>query len=188
MPSPFLPWVGSKRKLAEPIVAKLLQHHQPSSTYIEPFLGSGAVALAMPDKFPMVIGDACKPLGYLWWWIKQEPEAIAEYARGFGVERGEGWNTDEGYVAARYEHNGEPFSTEDWRPSARFLWLMHACFNGVYRENGNGYMNVPRGDRKRLNLPTPGELRAVASHLENTEVIVGDFEPMFDAAVAGDLI
>lgn len=188
MPSPFLPWVGSKRKLAEPIVAKLLAHHQPSSTYIEPFVGSGAVALAMPDKFPMIIGDACAPLGYLWWWIKQEPEAIAEYARGFGVEREEGWNTDEGYVAARYEHNCEPFSTEDWRPSARFLWLMHACFNGVHRENGQGYMNVPRGDRKRLNLPTPKDLRAVAAHLENTEVIVGDFEPMFDAAREGDLI
>lgn len=188
MLSPFLPWVGSKRKLVDSIVPKLLAHRTPSSTYIEPFLGSGAVALAMPAGMSMILGDACKPLGYLWWWIKQEPEAIAEYARGFGVTREEGWNTDEGYVAARYEHNCEPFSTEDWRPSARFLWLMHACFNGVYRENGNGYMNVPRGDRKRLNIPTPAELRAVADHIVNAEVIVGDFEPMFDAAGAGDLV
>lgn len=188
MPSPFLPWVGSKRKMVEPIRTKLLQHFQPSSTYIEPFLGAGAVALAMPGKLPMILGDACKPLGYLWWWIKQEPEAIAEYAAGFGLEREEGWNTVEGYLAARYDHNCEPFSTEDFRPSARFLWLMHACFNGVYRENRNGYMNVPRGDRKRLNLPTPAELRDVATHLENAEVIVGDFEPMFDAAKDGDLV
>lgn len=188
MPSPFLPWVGSKRKLVDSIVPKLLQHRTPSSTYIEPFLGSGAVALSMPAEMPMILGDACKPLGYLWWWIKQEPEAIAEYAQGFGLVEGENWNTSDGYVAARYEHNCEPFSTEDWRPSARFLWLMHACFNGIYRENGNGHMNVPRGDRKRLNVPTPAELRAVADHIANAEIIVGDFEPMFDAARVGDLI
>lgn len=188
MLNPFLPWVGSKRKLVEPIVEKLLVHRQSASTYIEPFLGSGAVALTMPAGMPMILGDACKPLGYLWWWIQREPEAIAEYARGFGLVPGDNWNTDDGYIAVRYDHNCEPFSTEDWCPSARFLWLMHACFNGVYRENRQGYMNVPHGDRKRLNIPTPAELRAVADHIVNAEVIVGDFEPMFDAARTGDLV
>ena len=187
-PAPFLPWVGSKRRLVARVLAQLRPHVHPGSTYIEPFLGSGAVALALPAGTRMVIGDACQPLGYLWWWIKQEPEAIAEYAAGFGVAREEGWNTDDGYIAARYDHNVESFSADDWRPSARFLWLMHACFNGVHRENKLGYFNVPRGDRNRLNIPTPAELRAVADHLVNAEVIVGDFEPMIDAARARDAV
>ena len=187
-PVPFLPWAGSKRKLVDRILAQLQPHLHPGSTYIEPFLGAGAVALAVPAGTPMVIGDACQPLGYLWWWIKQEPEAIAEYAAGFGIEREAGWNTDEGYIAARFDHNVEPFSATDWRPSARFLWLMHACFNGLHRENKLGYFNVPRGDRVRLNIPTPAELRAVADHLVNAEVIVGDFEPMVDAAQARDVV
>lgn len=186
---PFIRWVGGKRKQAIDLVSRVTANLDPAGRYIEPFLGGGAVALAMPTGTPMVLGDACKPLGYLWWWLKQEPEAMAEYAAGFGTKLDDGWNTAEGYAAARFDHNVEPFSDDEWQPSARFMWILHACFNGIYRENGQGYFNVPWGKRKTLAIPAPETLRAIADHLVNAEVYPGcDAETLIDTAGHGDVI
>ncbi len=184
---PFLRWVGSKRRYAVDLAARMTAI-APGCRYVEPFLGSGAVALARPPG-PMLLADACKPLGYLWWWIQRHPEDVAEYAAGYGLAFEEGWNTREGYAAAREEHNNQPYDDDDWRPSARFLWIMCACFNGVYRENRNGYFNVPWGHRQRVSVPTPEVLRAVANHIADADVRPGwDFEDVLVEAGQGDVI
>lgn len=188
-PAPLRPplrWVGGKRKMAIDLAARCEALRAPEGYYFEPFLGSGAVSLAMPFGLKMILGDASKPLGYLWWWLMREPEAIAEYARGFGVEVGDNWNDRDGYVELRLQHNQEPFSDDDWRPSARFLWLMHTCFNGVYRENGQGYFNVPWGKR-RAGVPSASELRAIANHADADIRPGWDFEDVLREAQAGDV-
>jgi DNA adenine methylase len=187
---PPLSWPGGKRKHAEALVERVLQHLQPSGRYIEPFLGAGAVALAMPPGTPMILGDACLPLGHLWWWLQREPEAISEYAAGYGlVMNNTGWNTRERYGLLRKEHKAEPFSVTDWRPSARFLWLMRACFNGIYRENKDGVFNVPWGARERIAMPTAADLRAIADHIATADIRPGwDFEDVMTEARPGDVI
>lgn len=189
MITPPLRWVGGKRRFAEDLAARCAARLEPGCHYIEPFMGSAAVALAMPPMTFMQLGDACTPVGYLFWWIKQEPEAVAEYAAGYGQALDQGWNTAEGFAAARLEHNREPWSATDWRPSARFLWMMHACFNGVYRENATGLFNVPWGKRKNIAIPKAEHLRSIADHLANTDVYPGcDFVDMYAAAGVGDVI
>lgn len=185
--APFLRWVGAKRRYATALAARCTAKLE--GRYIEPFLGSGAVALAMPSGTPMILGDRSLALGYLWWWIQREPVAVAEYAAGYGLDIDTGWNTQAGYAAARVEHNEQPYADDDYRPSARFLWLMSACFNGVYRENKNGYFNVPWGRRKRASVPTVAALQAVAAHLATADIRPGwDFADVMAEADRGDVV
>lgn len=187
---PFIRWVGGKRKFAVDLAARCETLRAPTGRYFEPFLGSGAVALAMPNGLDMVLGDACKPVAYLWWWLQREPVAIVEYATAYGLDKtGDNWNTEEGYGELRSQHNVEPFSDESWIPSARFLWLQCASFNGVYRENRQDYFNVPYGHRKRVNVPSVETLVAVADHIRNADIRPGwDFEDVIAEATAGDVI
>jgi DNA adenine methylase len=185
---PPLRWVGGKRKMAADLAARCEARRALVGRYFEPFLGSGAVALAMPPGIAMTLADACKPLGYLWWWLQREPEAIAEYAAAFGIEIGENWNDREGYVEVRLSHNCEPFVAEDWQPSARFLWLMHASFNGIYRENRQGYYNVPWGNR-RVGVPSSAELRAIADRIGDAAILPGwDFADTLADVTKGDVV
>lgn len=185
--APFLRWVGSKRRYAPALAERCMANLR--GRYIEPFLGSGSVALAMPSDVPMILGDRSLPLGYLWWWIQREPVAVAEYAAGYGLDLDTGWNTESGYNAARVEHNEQPYADDDYRPSARFLWLMSSCFNGIYRENKNGYFNVPWGRRKRASVPTVATLQAVATHLQHADIRPGwDFADVMAEAARGDVV
>lgn len=185
--APFLRWVGSKRRYAPALAERCMANLR--GRYIEPFLGSGAVALAMPGDVPMILGDRSLPLGYLWWWIQREATALAEYAAAYGLDLDTGWNTESGYNAARVEHNDQPYADDDYRPSARFLWIMSACFNGIYRENKNGFFNVPWGWRKRVSVPTVETLTAIATHLQHADIRPGwDFEDVINEAGNGDVI
>lgn len=185
---PFVRWAGGKRHQATTIAAWALERLVPGARYIEPFLGGGAVALALPTGTPMILGDANASLGWLWWWVAQAPADVAAYAAGFGVERGDAWNTPEGYVAARIYYNTQPHDAEDFVPSARFLWLMHACFNGLYRENRAGMFNVPYGNR-RAAVPSELHLKAIATRLQTADIRPGwDFEDVVDEAQPGDVV
>jgi DNA adenine methylase Dam len=186
---PFLRWVGGKRRQALDLAARATAALKPGGRYIEPFLGSGAVALAMPPETPMLLGDACLPLGYLWWWLQRHPREIAEYAAGYGLALDQDWNTQEGFNELRQQHNAQPYSDESWEPSARFLWLTCASFNGVYRESSKGEYNVPWGRRARVSVPTPETLEAVAAHIAQAQIFPGwDFEDVIDQATAGDVV
>jgi DNA adenine methylase Dam len=186
---PFLRWVGGKRRQALDLAARVTAALKPGGRYIEPFLGSGAVALAMPAGTPMLLGDACLPLGYLWWWLQQHPREIAEYAAGYGLTLDQDWNTQDGFNELRRLHNATPYSDESWEPSARFLWLTSASFNGVYRESSAGEYNVPWGRRMRISVPAPETLEAVAAHIAQAQIFPGwDFEDVIDQATAGDVV
>lgn len=188
---PFIRWVGGKRIQAPMIAAWCVERlaRTRGARYIEPFLGGGAVALTLPPGTPMILADLCRPLGWLWWWVQQEPAAVAEYAAGFGVDSEDGWNTAEGFAQARIDHNSQPFAEEDYTPSARFLWLLHAAYNGLYRENATGLFNVAWGKRTRVTVPTAAHLIAVSERLANAEIRPGwDFEAVIDGARAGDVV
>lgn len=186
---PFLKWAGGKREQAEAIAAWCTARLGPGGRYIEPCLGGGAVALAMPRGTPMILGDANEALGYLWWWIQQRPAAIAEIAAGLGVVKGDGFNTETGYYDVRRAFNTCKLDAEDPTPSARFLWLVHACFNALYRENSLGGFNVPWGKRPRVAIPSAAALEAISAHLQTALIYPGwDFADVIAMAQAGDVV
>ncbi|HEX7095343.1 MAG TPA: Dam family site-specific DNA-(adenine-N6)-methyltransferase [Acidimicrobiales bacterium] len=181
--SPFLKWVGGKRWAIDLLVPRIAAALVPGATYVEPFLGAGAIALAMPAGTPMELGDYCAPLMGLWWWIKHDVERLVEVIPP-------GLRDELRYYETRARFNARMFDVEDPLPSALFLWLNFMCFNGVYRENAAGEFNVPFGKgRKVVRLPNERQLRRVHEHLQSAKLYIGaDFSFTVQCAEDGDVL
>lgn len=173
-------WVGGKRWLVPTIAPSIYERLAATQgRYIEPFMGSAAVALdlGLPG---MILSDRCKPLVATYAAIRRTPEAVA-WALQTLVEKG----TDkEHYLAVRAS---EPPSVVF--AAARFIYLNKFGFNGLYRENSKGKFNVPHGgDRSSAGIPGRDELNAVSRALKDAEIRVADFRETIERAQPGDVL
>lgn len=72
--------------------------------------------------------------------------------------------------------------------AARFLYLNHTSFNGIYRVNLKGKYNVPFGRRPNPKFPTHAELNVVSRRLQSAELNVGDFANSLISVKRNDLV
>lgn len=133
----------------------------------------------------VVIGDANPRLIGTLRNLQTRPDAvIADLAALAAVhaQQGKGW-----FVAVRYNLNAaDPASVES---SARFLFVLRAGFNGLWRENGKGECNTPYGDPKPgKDLVRVDELRAIGALLKRADIRLGDFEATSADIRSGDAI
>lgn len=173
-------WVGGKRWLVPTVAPSIYERLAATrGRYIEPFMGSGAIALdlGLPG---MILGDLCKPLVATYTTIRKSPEAVA-WALKTLVERG----TDkESYLAVRASESPSVVFA-----AARFIYLNKFGFNGLYRENSKGKFNVPHGgDRSTASVPDTDTLKAVAKALKDADIRVADFAYTIARAEAGDVL
>ena len=133
----------------------------------------------------VVIGDANPRLIGTLRNLQTRPDAvIAELTALAAVhaQQGKGW-----FVAVRYNLNAaDPASVES---SARFLFVLRAGFNGLWRENGKGECNTPYGYPKPgKDLVRADELRTIAALLKRAEIRLGDFEATSADIRSGDAL
>jgi hypothetical protein len=128
----LLKWIGNKQRFAHEIV-----RYFPGriGTYIEPFLGSGAVlATLAPER--AIASDLLKPLIEIWQMLAADPDQlIAWYA-----ERWQAFHT--GDRVTHYEHIKAAYNI---RPNgADLLFLSRSCYGGVVRfRQEDGVMSTP---------------------------------------------
>lgn len=168
---PPLKWAGGKRWFA----AKHLKLLPDSfGTYIEPFMGSGALFFSLqPDQ--AIISDINGELINLYEVIRDTPEALeiklAEYQRRHC--------TDFYYEVRRTRPRTA------LNKAARTLYLNRTCWNGLYRVNLQGEFNVPKGTKDRVVLATDN-FDHLAVLLKKATIICQDFEQTIDSAKQGD--
>ena len=166
---PFIKWVGGKGQLLQQLESQLPRElYEESFTYIEPFVGGGAMLFFILQNFVNikreVINDINRNLTEAYRTIKEEPEGLVyrlkhieqQYMpiRDYEVQRNF-------YLEMRRRFNEEQLSSLD--KTALLIFLNRTCFNGLYRENARGLFNVPFG---RYANPT----------ICNEEVIYADSE------------
>ena len=166
---PFIKWVGGKGQLLQQLERQLpTDLHEEEFTYIEPFVGGGAMLFYMLQNFmnikQVVINDINRNLTEAYRVIKQEPEGLVYRLKQIEKQY-LNITTEDGrknfYLEMRRRFNEEVLSCLD--KSAILIFLNRTCFNGLYRENAKGKFNVPFG---RYANPT----------ICNTEVIYTDSE------------
>ncbi len=168
---PPLKWAGGKRWFAAKHL-KLLPDN--FGTYIEPFMGSGALFFSLqPDQ--AIISDINGELINLYEVIRDTPEALeiklAEYQRRHC--------TDFYYEVRRTRPRTA------LNKAARTLYLNRTCWNGLYRVNLQGEFNVPKGTKDRVVLATDN-FDHLAILLKKATIICQDFEQTIDSAKQGD--
>jgi len=170
---PFLKWAGGKRWIADRLV-KLLS--TGSGTYIEPFLGGGAVFFALQPAHA-ILSDSNPEL------INAYKALVADASRVHLLLRAHHrlHSVEYFYAMRAYKPRCE------FRRAARFIYLNRTCWNGLFRVNLQGQFNVPIGTKTNVLMETD-DWAAVASNLSNAEISCADFEVSIDRARTGDVV
>ncbi|MFI6172964.1 DNA adenine methylase [Nocardia sp. NPDC051052] len=171
---PILRWAGGKRWLL-PTIRKIL-NDTAVNNYHEPFLGGAAIFLGTPHLGRTFLADANSDLIEVYKCIRDDYEAVSKTLANHV-------NTAEHY----YEVRGNvPESTRE--RAARFIFLNHTSYNGIYRVNLAGKYNVPYGRRKHLRIPTLETLKTLSCRLQDVSLKAEDFELCLDNIGPGDLV
>lgn len=166
---PFLRWAGSKR----PIVKELAEFAPKAySKYIEPFLGSGSLYFHL-KPFEAVLGDINVDLINAYSSLRQNPGAVVECLDKWCPEGGD-------YYLLRKQ-----LTKTTIEAAARFIYLNRFCYNGIYRTNGRGEFNVPKGTRTGR-MPQKSHLFQIAQDLQRAKIQVGDFEAILKQHAKSD--
>lgn len=180
---PFLKWAGGKTQLIQDIERALPKDiTRDKFTYIEPFVGSGAILFWIINHFPnlekAVINDINPDLINTYKTITSKPKELIsillqlqhefhsleekpEEKKHYYYEKRELYNT------RKLEKSGQ---------AALFIFLNRTCFNGLYRVNRNNQYNVPMGSYKKPTICDNNTIWAVHNALQKVEILCGDYE------------
>lgn len=181
-PKPFLKWAGGKTQLLPQIEAHLptLFASGRRITYIEPFVGGGAVVFHLLQKYPnirhAVINDINPHLISAYRAIKDTPaeliSLLEEVQSTYRSLRNDELQK-EYFLSMRERFNkGNLPQTDD---AACMIFLNRTCFNGLYRENSKGEFNVAFGRYANPGISEPSLIRADSELLKRVEILHGDF-------------
>ena len=184
---PFLKWAGGKTQLISDIERALpTDIIRTYFTYIEPFVGSGAVLFWMLNNFPnmqkAVINDINEDLINTYKTIASKPKELISILQILQNEFHELDGDDEKkklyYYSKRERYNTR--QEEAVGQSALFIFLNRTCFNGLYRVNRKNEYNVPMGSYKRPTICDKENILVVSNALQKVEILCGDFEQTLD--------
>ena len=191
---PFVKWVGGKSQLIEQLEALLPADFDrwKDVTYIEPFVGGGAMLFYMLQAHPniqkAVINDINPNLTTCYKVVRDNPSDLVNSLRAIQEEYytllAEKSRKDF-YLSMREEFNSK--SLDPIRNTTLFFFLNRTCFNGLYRENKSGLFNVPFGRYDRPTICDAATIFADSELLKKVEILTGDYQDTFAQANAQTL-
>jgi DNA adenine methylase len=182
MAKPFLKWAGGKSWLIEHIEPLLPPYLSSNSfTYVEPFVGSGAMLFWFLDRFPKmekaIINDLNGDLINVYRTISSQPEELISILdimqKEYHLLEGDEDDKKIYYYDKRDKFNLRDCSNADH--AALFIFLNRTCFNGLYRVNKSNKYNVPMGRYKNPTICDRSNLLAVSEALKKVEIRCGDY-------------
>ncbi len=171
-PKPFLKWPGGKRWLAP--LLKLIIRPELKGTYYEPFLGMGAVFLALKPK-KAVVSDISAELISCLDTVRTSPDEVLQAVWRFS-------NNNKCYNQVK-----SMVPRTKVTASSRFIFLNKTCWGGLYRINRLGAFNVPFGNSGRK-ICSKKSLLQCAQIFKAATLLCCDFEEAIANAGKGDVI
>ncbi|MBD5316717.1 MAG: DNA adenine methylase [Bacteroides sp.] len=179
---PFLKWAGGKTQLLPTLDSFLPESFERKKdiTYIEPFVGGGAMLFFILQKYPnikkAIINDINPHLIRTYTIIRDNPyaliNALSELQEKFRTAN-DSEKQKELFLNIRSRFNQE--SLTDIEEAAFMIFLNRTCFNGLYRENSKGFFNVPFGRYSNPTICDKALLIADSELLQKVEILNGDF-------------
>ena len=191
---PFVKWAGGKRQ----ILSRINEYVQYSIddntdyTYIEPFLGGGAVFFSLHPK-KAIINDLNEDLINAYRIIKSgNYSKLIDKLKEFSDEY---HNAPDEF----YYHIREWDRVDDWMDAhddvdraARMIFLNRTCYNGLYRVNSKGQFNTPMGRYRNPLICDETNIKEIHEYLSNPEnhieIMNGSYEDAISKAKDGDVI
>lgn len=190
---PFIKWVGGKTQLIEQLDAQLPADFDKweNVTYIEPFVGGGAMLFYMLQKYPnihrVVINDINRDLTTCYETVRDQSDELIASLKEL-EDSYLALNMDERekfFLSTRARYNEKNLDAVN--NTALFFFLNRTCFNGLYRVNKSGSFNVPFGKYANPTICDPATIRKDSTFLKRVEILTGDFENTFKYASGNTL-
>lgn len=182
MAKPFIKWAGGKTQLLTQF-ENILPHNLEEAehfTYIEPFVGGGAMLFHMLQKYTnigrVIINDINPNLITAYRVIRDTPERLITDLKMLQREFRQNSNEEarkEYFLRIRKSYNEDTHN--DVTNTAMFIFLNRTCFNGLYRVNSKGYFNVPFGKYTNPTICDEELLLEDSKILQNVEILCGDY-------------
>lgn len=176
---PFLKWAGGKGQLLGEITNSSPAHFD---TYIEPFVGSGAVLFDILSTRPSVqkaiINDINGDLINTYRTIRDNHLEMVKVLLELQTEylSLDATGRQEMFYSVRDRYNGR--MEDNIHQACFFIFLNRTCFNGLYRVNSKNLFNVPHGKYKTPKICDPDNLTAVAEALKKVDIRNADYEAL----------
>jgi DNA adenine methylase len=181
---PFLKWAGGKTQLFPKINHLISQatRNWPNFTYVEPFVGGGAVLFQVLRTYSQVssaiINDLNPDLIDVYRAVRdQVAELIEQLAileeHYFGLPLPAQRRAYFLQIRENYNQNRHQISNAE--KAAYFIFLNKTCFNGLYRVNSKGKFNVPFGRHAQPTLCDRATLLADSALLQKVTLLSGDY-------------
>ena len=167
--SPIVKWVGGKRQLLADIMPLIDRN---CSTYVEPFVGGGAVFFELQPK-KAIINDYNSELINVYTTVRDFPEQLIKK-----LEEHKNKNSEEYFYELRaFDRKSEYASMSRVEKAARIIYLNKTCYNGLYRVNAAGQFNSPYGKYKNPNIVNATTIKAMSKYLQNPQIKIkeGDY-------------
>ena len=191
---PFIKWVGGKGQLIEQLEAQLPVNFGDWAdvTYIEPFVGGGAMLFYMLQRYPTIqhaiVNDINPDLTTCYRTVRDVSEQLIESLKdieGTYLALQSEEARKEFFLAVRDRYNEK--NLDPIENTTNFIFLNRTCFNGLYRVNKKGLFNVPFGKYTNPMICDPATIRNDSKLLQRVEIITGDFEKTFEYAKGNTL-
>ena len=191
---PFIKWVGGKSQLIDQLDMQLPADfgNWENVTYIEPFVGGGAMLFYMLQRYPniehAVINDINPDLVTCYRTVRDNPkqliESLADIEMAYLALETEERRKDF-FMAVRERYNEK--NLDPIENTTKFFFLNRTCFNGLYRVNKKGLFNVPFGKYSNPTICDPETILKDSELLQRVEILNGDFEATFEHAQGNSL-
>lgn len=180
---PFLKWAGGKTQLLEEIVKRLPPQllDGQMDTYIEPFLGGGAVFFYVAQNYPNIkkfyLSDINNDLIKCYKTVRSNVKGLIKCLQEL---EGQFLSLNEisrknFYLKIRKEFNLRDHKDNSPEICAKLIFLNKTCFNGLYRVNSKNEFNVPFGGYKKPTICDRENLPAASEVLQKAKIICCDF-------------
>ena len=181
---PFVKWAGGKGSLIPQ-----LRNYYPLElengiieTYIEPFVGSGAVLIDALQNYQIKKAyafDINEELINCYNVIKTEVnkliKLLSKLEKEYLLLDAEG--RKDFYYNKRDEYNSYRLQKNEIsiKKASEFIFLNRTCFNGLYRVNRSGDFNVPMGNYRNPTICDGENLKELSKLLKNVEFKCEDY-------------
>ena len=186
MARPFLKWAGGKRQLLPEIEGRLPSDIAECTTYVEPFIGGGAVLFHLLGRYDfdsVHISDLNPELTLCYRMLQADARSVASSLQvlidSYPTDHEERKTV---YYAIRDDWNSRVDVLEELSSDqlvtrvAQTLFLNKTCFNGLFRVNRGGGFNVPIGSYVNPSFQTEEELVEVQEALQGVTIHTSPFQ------------
>ena len=181
--SPILKWVGGKRQLLSEILPMIKL--KSSTTYVEPFLGGGAVLFGLQPR-KAIINDYNNELINVYITVRDSAEELIKQLDIHNAN-----NSEEYYYEIRALDRSEKYQEmSNVEKAARIIYLNKTCYNGLYRVNLAGQFNSPYGKYKNPNIVNATAIRAMSKYFNENEIEIcnGDYKEILKKVKKGAFV